>query len=50
MEDQLVAAVEMLTGRKVRTFLSGSSTAGESAVEVFVLVPDDGANATGAGG
>jgi uncharacterized protein YbcI len=43
MEDQLVAGVERLTGRKVRTFLSGSSTPGESAVEVFVLEPDHGA-------
>jgi uncharacterized protein YbcI len=40
MEDQLVAAVERLTGRTVRTFLSGSSTQGESAVEVFVLEPE----------
>jgi uncharacterized protein YbcI len=39
MEAQLVAAIERLTGRKVRTFLSGSSTHGESAVEVFVLEP-----------
>jgi uncharacterized protein YbcI len=39
MEDDLVAAVERLTGRTVRTFLSGSSTLGESAVEVFVLEP-----------
>jgi uncharacterized protein YbcI len=39
MEEQLVAAVERLTQRKVRTFLSGSSTLGESAVEVFVLEP-----------
>lgn len=39
MEGQLVAAVERLTGRRVRTFLSGSSTLGESAVEVFVLEP-----------
>jgi uncharacterized protein YbcI len=50
MEDQLVATVERLTGRKVRTFLSGSSTLGESAVEVFVLQPDhraETADATG---
>jgi uncharacterized protein YbcI len=40
MEDRLVAAVERLTGRKVRTFLSGTSTLGESSVEVFVLEPD----------
>jgi uncharacterized protein YbcI len=39
MEDDLVAAVERITGRTVRTFLSGSSTHGESAVEVFVLEP-----------
>ena len=50
MEDRLVAAVERLTGRKVRTFLSGSSTLGESAVEVFVLEPDRGADDAGAGG
>ena len=50
MEDQLVAAVERLTGRKVRTFLSGSSTPGDSAVEVFVLEPDHGADAAGARG
>jgi uncharacterized protein YbcI len=39
MEDQLVAAVERLTERKVQTFLSGLSTRGESSVEVFVLEP-----------
>jgi uncharacterized protein YbcI len=39
MEEQLVAAVERLTGRTVRLFLSGSSTLGESSVEVFVLEP-----------
>ena len=39
MEAQLVAAVERLTGRKVRTFLSGISTSAESSVEVFVLEP-----------
>ena len=50
MEDQLVAAVERLTGRKARTFLSGSSTPGDSAVEVFVLEPDHGADAAGARG
>jgi uncharacterized protein YbcI len=37
MEADLVAAVERLTGRTVRTFLSGLSTNGESAVEVFLL-------------
>jgi len=39
-----------LTGRKVRTFLSGSSTPGESAVEVFVLEPDRGADGASARG
>jgi uncharacterized protein YbcI len=39
MEVQLVAAVERLTGRQVRTFLSGMSTYAESSVEVFVLEP-----------
>jgi uncharacterized protein YbcI len=39
MEAELVAAVERLTGRTVRTFLSGVSTFGESSVEVFVLEP-----------
>ena len=50
MEDQLVASVERLTGRKVRTFLSGSSTPGESAVEVFVLEPELGADDAGGRG
>ena len=40
MEDDLVAAVERLTGRTVRTFISGLSTQGESASEVFVLEPE----------
>jgi uncharacterized protein YbcI len=39
MEPRLVAAVERLTGRTVRSFLSGMSTLGEDAVEVFVLEP-----------
>jgi uncharacterized protein YbcI len=39
MEPQLVAAVELLTGRTVRTFLSGISASAESSVEVFVLEP-----------
>jgi uncharacterized protein YbcI len=39
METQLVAAVERITGRAVRTFLSGTSNLGESSVEVFVLEP-----------
>ena len=40
MEDDLVAAIQRLTGRTVRTFLSGLSTEGESAVEMFVLEPE----------
>jgi uncharacterized protein YbcI len=39
MERQLVEAVERLTGRDVRKFLSGSSRLGEDSVEVFVLEP-----------
>ena len=39
MEPRLVAAVERLTGRTVKSFLSGMSTLGEDAVEVFVLEP-----------
>ena len=39
MEPRLVAAVERLTGRTVKSFLSGMSTRGEDAVEVFVLEP-----------
>jgi uncharacterized protein YbcI len=50
MEDELVAAVERLTGRKVRTFLSGSSTPGDSAVEVFILEPDHRADEAGTRG
>jgi uncharacterized protein YbcI len=40
METQLVAAVERITGRTVRSFLSGTSTLGEDSVEVFVLEPE----------
>lgn len=40
MEGQLVEVVERLTGRRVRTFLSGLSTLAESSVEVFVLEPE----------
>ena len=39
MEPQLVDAVQRLTGRTVRTFLSGTSTPGVDSVEVFVLEP-----------
>jgi uncharacterized protein YbcI len=39
MEERLTECVERLTGRKVRSFLSGTNTAAESSVEVFVLEP-----------
>jgi uncharacterized protein YbcI len=45
MEAQLVATVERLTGRQVRSFLSGTSTLAESSVEVFVLEPETNADA-----
>ena len=41
LEPQLVDAVQSLTGRTVRTFLSGTSPGGEDSVEVFVLEPVD---------
>ena len=37
MGPQLIAAVERLTRRTVRTFLSGSDKDGASAIEAFVL-------------
>ncbi|HWE32689.1 MAG TPA: Na-translocating system protein MpsC family protein [Solirubrobacteraceae bacterium] len=40
-ETELVAAVERLTGRTVRIFISGTSTHGDSSAEVFVLEPVD---------
>jgi uncharacterized protein YbcI len=39
MEPQLVAAVERVTGRTVRTFLSGTSTRANVSVEMFLLEP-----------
>ena len=39
MDDDLVAAVERLTERKVVKFLSGTSTLGDTSVELFVLEP-----------
>jgi uncharacterized protein YbcI len=39
MEDELVAAVERLTGRTVLSFMSGNNAGTDSAVEVFVLEP-----------
>ena len=42
MGPQLIAAVERLTGRQVRTFMSGTDERGASSVEAFVLDPDPG--------
>jgi uncharacterized protein YbcI len=44
---QLIAAVERLTGRKVRLFLSGSDHSGGSAIEAFVLDAETGADERG---
>ena len=41
MGPQLIAAVERLTNRTVRTFLSGSDEGGGSSIEAFILEPDD---------
>jgi uncharacterized protein YbcI len=40
MAPQLIAAVERLTRRTVRTFLSGMDGSGESSIEAFVLQPE----------
>ncbi len=40
LEPDLIAAVERLTGRSVRTFMSGTDTSGGSSVETFVLDPE----------
>ena len=40
MGPQLVAAVERLTSRTVRTFLSGMDEEGGSAIEAFLLEPE----------
>jgi uncharacterized protein YbcI len=40
MESQLIAAVERLTNRRVRTFFSGTDTPGMSSIEAFVLEPE----------
>jgi uncharacterized protein YbcI len=47
MEVQLVTTIERLTGRHVLSFLSGTSTLGESSVEVFVLKPETPADTAG---
>jgi uncharacterized protein YbcI len=40
MRPQLVAAVERLTSRTVRTFLSGTDEEGGSSIEAFLLAPE----------
>jgi uncharacterized protein YbcI len=40
MGPQLIAAVERLTGRRVRCFMSGTDEPGASSVEAFVLEAD----------
>ena len=40
MAPQLIAAVERLTRRTVRSFLSGSDETGATAIEAFVLEPE----------
>jgi len=40
MAPQLIAAVERLTRRTVRSFLSGSDSSGGSSIEAFVLDPE----------
>jgi hypothetical protein len=40
MGSQLIAAVERLTNRRVRTFLSGTDEHGGSAIEAFLLEPE----------
>ncbi|MGH2884642.1 MAG: Na-translocating system protein MpsC family protein [Solirubrobacteraceae bacterium] len=40
MGPQLIAAVERVTGRTVRIFMSGCDEPGGSSVEAFVLEPD----------
>jgi uncharacterized protein YbcI len=43
MAPHLIAAVERLTHRTVRTFLSGTDATGGSSVEAFVLEPESAA-------
>jgi uncharacterized protein YbcI len=45
MGPELIAAVERLTNRTVRTFLSGSDEDGGAAIEAFVLEPEPPASA-----
>jgi uncharacterized protein YbcI len=43
MAGQLIAVVERLTGRTVRTFMSGTDEFGASSIEAFVLEAEPGA-------
>jgi uncharacterized protein YbcI len=43
----LIAAVERLTQRKVRTFMSGTDENGGSSIEAFVLEPEVSSGASG---
>jgi uncharacterized protein YbcI len=45
MGPQLVAAVERLTNRTVRTFLSGMDEGGAASIEAFILDPEPPATA-----
>jgi len=47
MRDDLVAAVERLTGRTVEAFLSDNLHEPDVAVEIFLLAPIDGADGDG---
>ncbi len=40
MASQLIAAVERLTGRTVRSFLGGTDADGASSIEAFALAPE----------
>lgn len=40
MEPDLIAIVQRVTGRTVKTFLGGTSTHADSSVKVFVLEPE----------
>jgi uncharacterized protein YbcI len=48
MRDDLIAAVERLTGRTVEAFLSDNLHEPDVAVEIFLLAPIDGADGNGA--
>lgn len=49
MEPELVAAVERLTGRPVRTFMSGIDMEGNCSIEAFILESEPGLRAAANG-